>query len=45
MNSISPEDEEEGGLDVGEVLGIEGEVHNQGFDSKFCIVGRFIKER
>lgn len=44
MNSISLDDEEECGLDVGETPGIEGEVWNQGFDFIFCIVGRFISE-
>lgn len=44
LNSISLEDEEEGGLEITTETLEGGNTQLQGFDAKLCVVGRFITE-
>lgn len=44
LNVISLEDEEEGGIEVGVEEIISDGIQGEGFNAKFCIVGRFIQE-
>lgn len=44
MNSISLEDEEEGGFAIEEEIGVNVGTQGQGIDPKLCVVGRFISE-